>query len=83
MALGLEPCCPVYYVQCIAISQLRGILDLAHGEFDTVGLVVCITASSRGRPIDQVFLADTSGSVLRINVWDGLKVKACLLSLTC
>ena len=41
--------------------------------FDT--LVVCVTGTNGGRPVDQVFLAHSSGSVLRVNVWEGLKVK--------
>lgn len=65
-----------YLLQCISISQLSGLSDLPYREFDTVGLVVCVTNSSRGKPIDQVFLADANGSVLKINVWDGLKVTA-------
>lgn len=63
-------------LQCVAISQLSGLAELPYGEFDTVGLVVCVTASSRGRPVDQVFLADPSGSILKLNVWEGLKVIA-------
>ena len=37
--------------------------------------MVCVTGTNGGRPVDQVFLAHSSGSVLRVNVWEGLKVK--------
>ena len=63
------------------ISQLNT-SELAYGEFDTVGIVVCVTSGhvpSRDlerpdRILDTFYLANHDGNLLEVKVWDGLKV---------
>ena len=73
----------------IPISQLGGLSvnQLAYGELDTVGIVVCTTSShvaprdpeGAEQQVDNVYIADCEGCLMVVRVWDGLKVCCSLL----